>query len=76
VPSLPTEALQFVQAICDRDGVLTSNPEYVRSIPEGMKNAIDWLVSGDQIVGKPTAPVHTSHRGDDMLKVLLASSQS
>ena len=45
-------------------------PEYVRSIPGGLKNAIDWLVSGDAIVGKPVALLHASHRGDDMLEAL------
>jgi hypothetical protein len=27
-------------------------------------------VSGDQIIGKPIALVHASHRGDDMLVAL------
>ena len=69
-PSLPRGVRHFIRAIADSDGLLISTPEYVRSIPGGMKNAIDWLVSGDQIVGKPIALVHASHRGDDMLDVL------
>ncbi|GEM_PF-5011053 len=47
-------------------------PEYVRGIPGGLKNALDWLVSGDQIVGRPIALVHASHLGEDMLQALRA----
>ncbi len=60
----------FKQAISESDGLVISSPEYVRSIPGGLKNAIDWLVSGDQVIGKPIALVHASHRGDDMLNIL------
>ncbi len=67
---LPDGIRNFQQAIADCDGLLLSSPEYVRSIPGGLKNAIDWLVSGDQVVGKPIALVHASHRGDDMLAAL------
>lgn len=35
-----------------------------------MKNAIDWLVSRDEIINKPVALMHASHRGDDMLDQL------
>lgn len=67
---LPDDVRNFQQAIADCDGLLLSSPEYVRSIPGGLKNAIDWLVSGDQVVDKPIALVHASHRGDDMLAAL------
>lgn len=62
----------FKAAITQSDGVLVCSPEYVRGIPGGLKNAIDWLVSGDQIVGRPIALVHASHRGEDMLQALRA----
>ncbi|MCG5479306.1 NADPH-dependent FMN reductase [Sinorhizobium alkalisoli] len=69
-PNLPDSVRLFMQKISDSDGLVISSPEYVRNIPGGLKNAIDWLVSGDQIIGKPIALVHASHRGDDMLTVL------
>lgn len=59
---------EFFQKVQEAEGLLISSPEYVRSIPGGLKNAIDWLVSGEQIVQKPIALVHASHRGDDMLE--------
>lgn len=63
-----------VEDFCDRirrsDGLIVSSPEYVRSIPGGLKNAIDWLVSRDEIVHKPVVLAHASHRGDDLLRSL------
>lgn len=68
--NLPNSVQSFMQMISDSDGLLICSPEYVRGIPGGLKNAIDWLVSGDQIVGKPVALAHASHRGNDMLAAL------
>ncbi|PDT00933.1 FMN reductase [Rhizobium chutanense] len=65
--SLPEAVRDFIALIARSDGVIIASPEYVRSIPGGLKNAIDWLVSGDEIVHKPIALLHASHRGDDML---------
>ncbi|HMM83861.1 MAG: NADPH-dependent FMN reductase [Gammaproteobacteria bacterium] len=38
----PPVARAFKQAIAECDGVLFVSPEYNRSIPGGLKNAIDW----------------------------------
>jgi chromate reductase, NAD(P)H dehydrogenase (quinone) len=69
-PQPPQAVLAFAQAIAAADGLIVASPEYVRAIPGGLKNAIDWLVSRDELVGKPIALVHASHRGDDMLQQL------
>lgn len=66
----PVSVRQFTETIAASDGLIISSPEYVRSIPGGLKNAIDWLVSGDQIVGKPIVLAHASHRGEDILETL------
>lgn len=70
VGALPAAVQGFVDLIQDSEGVLISSPEYVRAIPGGMKNAIDWLVSREEIISKPIALMHASHRGDDMLAQL------
>lgn len=64
---LPEPVQDFADRIRRSDGLIVSSPEYVRAIPGGLKNAIDWLVSRDEIVCKPIAMMHASHRGDDML---------
>jgi chromate reductase, NAD(P)H dehydrogenase (quinone) len=66
----PAAVLALCKKIAQCDGIIISSPEYIRSIPGGLKNAIDWLVSRDEIIGKPIALVHVSHRGDDVLDSL------
>ncbi|HYI50578.1 MAG TPA: NADPH-dependent FMN reductase [Microbacterium sp.] len=41
-PDYPPEARVLKQAIADADAVLFVTPEYNRSIPGALKNAIDW----------------------------------
>lgn len=66
----PDKVLSFCSAIENADGVLIASPEYVRAIPGGLKNAIDWLVSREEIMSKPIALAHGTYRGDDMLDFL------
>jgi len=66
----PSTVRDFIAAIDLADGIIICSPEYVRAIPGGLKNAIDWLVSGEAIIDKPVAIIHASHRGDDMLASL------
>jgi NAD(P)H-dependent FMN reductase len=66
----PTEVNRFLDLVSSADGIVISSPEYVRAIPGGLKNAIDWMVSRFEVIGKPIALAHASHRGDDMLASL------
>jgi NAD(P)H-dependent FMN reductase len=66
----PKEVEQFMTMLNAHEGIIISSPEYVRAIPGGLKNAIDWMVSRYEIIDKPIALVHASHRGDDMLNSL------
>ncbi|WDS36262.1 NADPH-dependent FMN reductase [Pseudoxanthomonas sp.] len=66
----PPAILEIAAQITWSDAVVISSPEYVRAIPGGLKNLIDWLVSRQEIVHKPIALAHASHRGDDMLASL------
>jgi len=66
----PAVVNEFMETISVADGVIISSPEYIRAIPGGLKNAIDWMVSRSEVIGKPIALVHASHRGDDMLSSL------
>ncbi|MBN0988348.1 NADPH-dependent FMN reductase [Amphritea pacifica] len=66
----PAAVREFMETVSAVDGIIISSPEYVRAIPGGLKNAIDWMVSRFEVIGKPIALAHASHRGDDMLASL------
>jgi chromate reductase, NAD(P)H dehydrogenase (quinone) len=63
----PTPVLDFARAVDRADGIVISCPEYVHALPGAFKNAVDWLVSRTEIIGKPVALLHASHGGDDVL---------
>jgi chromate reductase len=63
----PPAVQEYAARVSEADGLLIASPEYVRALPGGLKNALDWLVSRDILDAKPVALVHASHRGDDML---------
>jgi chromate reductase, NAD(P)H dehydrogenase (quinone) len=59
----PEVAKAFKQAIADVDAVLFVTPEYNRSIPGGLKNAIDWAsrpYGKNSFARKPSAVIGTS----------------
>jgi chromate reductase, NAD(P)H dehydrogenase (quinone) len=57
---LPEPVMQWRAAIADADAVLISSPEYVHGIPGALKNALDWIVGGSEIVGKPVGVLSAS----------------
>jgi len=62
----PQVARDFKQAIADVDGVIIVTPEYSRSIPGVLKNALDWAArpwGQGSFNGKPTAVIGTSGGG-------------
>jgi chromate reductase len=71
-PPAPPVVESFASAVANVDGLIVACPEYVRAIPGGFKNAIDWLVSRNEIIAKPIALIHASHRGDEVLDQLRA----
>jgi chromate reductase len=59
----PAPARAFKQAIEDVDAILFVTPEYNRSIPGGLKNAIDWAsrpYGKNAFTRKPTAVIGCS----------------
>jgi len=62
----PQVAVDFKQAIADVDGVIIVTPEYSRSIPGVLKNALDWSTrpyGQMSFNGKPTAVIGGSIGG-------------
>lgn len=59
----PPVALTFKQALAEVDAVLFVTPEYNRSIPGGLKNAIDWASrprGQNSFARKPSAVIGAS----------------
>ena len=59
----PAVIVEFREAIRKADGVLICTPEYIFSIPSGLKNAIEWCVSTTIFSDKPMGLVTASSSG-------------
>lgn len=70
----PKQIVELRNAIDKADGVLISTPEYVFSIPSGLKNVIEWCVSttvlSDKPIGIITASAHGA-KGHEELKLIM-----
>ncbi|HET7411384.1 MAG TPA: NADPH-dependent FMN reductase [Pararhizobium sp.] len=66
----PAAVLDLAARVEACDGIVIACPEYAHGIPGGLKNALDWLVSGFEIPGKPVMIAHSSHRGEFVLQAL------
>jgi chromate reductase, NAD(P)H dehydrogenase (quinone) len=58
------------RSIREADGLVFACPEYAHGIPGGIKNALDWMVSRDEIPNKPALIVRASTRSDYALSAL------
>ena len=56
------EVLRLTAMVVQADGLVIAFPEYAHGVPGGLKNALDWLVSGEAAIGKPVMLVHASPR--------------
>lgn len=62
-PATPAVISDLKALVARADGLIIACPEYVHGIPGGFKNLIDWLVSGDELYGKPVMLVHANGHG-------------
>lgn len=70
----PASIVAFRTAIERADGILICTPEYIFSIPSGLKNAIEWCVATTVFSDKPTAIITASangEKGHDELKMIM-----
>ncbi len=59
----PPAVAEFRSRMARVDGVIISSPEYAHGVPGSLKNALDWLVSGSEVVGKPVLLINASPSG-------------
>lgn len=61
-PRLPAAVRDLRTRVGAADALLISTPEYAHGVPGSLKNALDWLVGGSEMPGKPVALLNASPR--------------
>ncbi|KIQ65532.1 hypothetical protein TR51_16900 [Kitasatospora griseola] len=56
----PAAVLAFRARLADADAVLITSPEYAAGMSGVLKNALEWIVGGGQLVDKPVAVITAS----------------
>lgn len=59
----PDEIIHLRRQIENADGIIICTPEYIFSIPSGLKNAIEWCVSTTVFSDKPAGIITASAHG-------------
>jgi NAD(P)H-dependent FMN reductase len=79
IENVPQKIVDFRNMVMNADGIIVCTPEYVFSIPSGLKNAIEWCVSttvfSDKPVGLITAAA-SGKKGHEELKLLMKTIQT
>ena len=60
---VPAVVAEFRHSIESADGVIISTPEYIFSIPAGLKNALEWCVATTVFSNKPLGIITASANG-------------
>lgn len=63
VDNAPESIVAFRESIKKADGIIICTPEYVFSLPSGLKNAIEWCVSTTVFSNKPIGLITASAHG-------------
>lgn len=64
VDQVPEAVVHFRRKIELADGVIICTPEYIFSIPSGLKNALEWCVATTVFSGKPLGIITASANGE------------
>jgi chromate reductase len=75
----PPLIVAFRNAVDKADAVLISTPEYVFSIPSGLKNALEWCVCTTVFSDKPVGLITASasgQKGHEELKLIMKTIMS
>lgn len=70
----PKEIIAFRNRIEKADGIIICTPEYIFSIPAGLKNAIEWCVATTIFSDKPTGLITASasgQKGQEELRLIM-----
>ena len=77
--NVPEAIVAFRNKIENADGIIICTPEYVFSIPSGLKNMIEWCVSTTVFSDKPMGLITASAsglKGHEELKLIMETVQT
>lgn len=64
IENTPREVLDFRENVNQADAILICTPEYVFSIPSGLKNVIEWCIAVTVFTDKPIGIITASANGE------------
>lgn len=73
----PKEIFEFRRNIEQADGIIISTPEYIFSIPSGLKNAIEWCIATTVFSDKPIGLITASasgQKGHEELQLIMKTA--
>jgi len=79
VDNPPKQIVEFRNAIDKSDGIIICTPEYVCSIPSGLKNAIEWCISTMIFSDKPCGLITASangQKGHEELQLIMQTAMA
>ncbi|MDO5968634.1 NAD(P)H-dependent oxidoreductase [Flavivirga aquimarina] len=77
--NVPKKIIEFRNEIEKADGIIICTPEYIFSIPSGLKNAIEWCVSTTAFSQKPIGLITASAsglKGHEELKLIMETVET
>jgi len=77
--NVPEKITHLRNKILDADGIIICTPEYVFSIPSGLKNILEWCVSTTVFSDKPVGLITASTSGEkahEELKLIMKTIQT
>ena len=77
--SPPKQVVEFRKNIEQADGIIICTPEYVFSIPSGLKNAIEWCISTIIFTDKPIGLITASasgQKGHEQLQLIMKTAMA
>lgn len=77
--NVPDKIIEFRSQIENAEGIIICAPEYIFSIPSGLKNAIEWCVSTTVFFNKPIGLITAAANGEKghaELKLIMQTVQT
>lgn len=75
----PKQIIEFRKSIDQADGIIVCTPEYVFSIPSGLKNVIEWCISTAIFSDKPCGLITASasgQKGHEELQLIMKTAMA